>query len=290
MVRLLAVLLYPAGLIVILGAGAVLARGTAPTVAWSVPPRSRIDRWTPTAAAGGPATIRSVARFLLVIIAGTIVVYAVMALLGLLVVHAGPSIDKPVFHWTVAHREHAWIAVMKRATKVGDSWTTWAAAATAAVCLAVTWRRKRWMPPVALAALIVIDKYLKRALVNTFHRAAPPGSHGTFPSGGSDRAIAIYGLIAYLLWREFSGRRRTAVWAGAVVAALGFEEGYSRAYLAVHWVTDVLSGWIFGCLLLAVFIAAVRLVAGPATAPAAVADIESVAVPSVGVPHREAPA
>jgi hypothetical protein len=57
----------------------------------------------------------------------------------------------------------------------------------------------------------------------------PPGFlHGTFPSGGSERCVVFYGLIAYFLWREFSGRRVTAVWSGAAVAAVAFNEGYSR--------------------------------------------------------------
>ncbi len=49
-----------------------------------------------------------------------------------------------------------------------------------------------------------------------------------------------------------------------MVAALGFEEGYTRVYLGLHWFTDTVSGFIYGCLLLCIFIAAVRLIAGPA--------------------------
>ena len=35
-------------------------------------------------------------------------------------------------------------------------------------------------------------------------------------------------------------------------------------YLTLHWFTDALSGLLYGALLLTVFIAAIRLVAGPA--------------------------
>jgi membrane-associated phospholipid phosphatase len=119
-----------------------------------------------------------------------------------------------------------------------------------------------------LASAIVIDHYTTLALRHVFHRLGPPTSPlGTFPSGGCDRCILFYGLIAYLLWREFSGRRSTAIMAASVVAALGFNEAYSRVYLGLHWLTDAVSGLVYGVLLLAVFIAAIRLVAGPATAP-----------------------
>src|SRR6266567_2690145 len=87
---------------------------------------------------------------------------------------------------------------------------------------------------------------------------------GTFPSGGCDRILVLYGLIAYLIWREVSGTRRTAIWSAGAVAALAFNEAYSRQYLTLHWTTDILSGLVYGGLILAVFIATIRLVVGPA--------------------------
>jgi undecaprenyl-diphosphatase len=208
-------------------------------------------------------------RFCLAAVVAAVLIYGVMAALGTLVVHAGPSIDRPVFSWTVTHRASSWARVMNRLTKIGNTWTTWGACFAAAVCLAVTWRRNRWLPPVAFATAIVIDHYLTLAIGHTFHRIGPPGSPGgAFPSGGVDRCILFYGLIAYLLWREFSGHRRTAVWAGTAVAALAFNEAYSRWYLGLHWTTDVLSGLLYGSLLLLLVIFAVRLVAGAADGPA----------------------
>jgi membrane-associated phospholipid phosphatase len=117
--------------------------------------------------------------------------------------------------------------------------------------------------------VIIIDHFTTAGLRHTFHRAGPPGSPaGTFPSGGVDRVFLMYGLVAYLLWREFSGSRRAAVWWGTAVAALGFNEAYSRAYLTLHWFTDTLAGALFGCLQLVVFITAVRWVAWSAPVPA----------------------
>lgn len=77
--------------------------------------------------------------------------------------------------------------------------------------------------------------------------------------------ILFYGTIAYFLWRDFSGRRRAAIWASAAVAALAMNEAYSRLYLTLHWFTDVLSGVLYGFLLLGVFITAIRLVERPST-------------------------
>ena len=294
MFKIVAVLVWPLGIALIAVTAAVLARrGGAPTGRRAALNGSRHDTapgrhgarpaahgsGSPAhggraAAHGGRAAARRAAlpggtaglvRLAVAVAAGAIVAWGLTVLLGLLVVHAGPAIDKPFQHWMAGHRLHLWASVMKRATKEADTWTSWGAAATAAVCLAVSWRANRWLPPVVLGSLIIVDKYVVIAIHHVIHRAGPPTSPlGTFPSGGASRAVVFYGLIAYLLWREFSGTRRAAIWYGAAVAALAFNEGYSRAYLTLHWLTDVLSGWIFGCLLLAAYIAAVRFVIGPA--------------------------
>jgi hypothetical protein len=168
----------------------------------------------------------------------------------------------------IHHREHVWKAVMERLTKVGNTWTTWGACGAAAACLAAFYRKDKWLPPVALGAAIVIDHFLTLALRHTFHRLGPPDSPlGTYPSGGCDRIFVFYGLIAYLIWREVSGRKTTAIWSAGVVTALAFSEAYSRFYLTLHWTTDVLSGLIYGVLILAVFIVTIRLVAGPSRRP-----------------------
>ena len=262
MSKYLVILAWPVGIALVIGIAFLLVR-RAPQVTPATPAA------VPDDSSPGTGSVASAARMLGLIALGALAVYGVMALLGLLVVYHGLAIDRPIYNWMVGHQTHSWAAVMNRLTKIGNTWTCWGAAAAAAVCLAVSWRANRWLPPVALAAVIVVDHFTTLALRHTFHRLGPPDSPlGTYPSGGCDRVIVFYGLIAYLLWREFSGQRRAAIWAAAAVAALGFNEAYSRIYLTLHWFTDALSGLLYGGLLLAVFILAVRLVAGPARAAA----------------------
>ena len=262
MSRYLVVLAWPAGLAVIVGVVLPLARWRAGDCRPAAAPR-------PGAAprSGAPAALRSAAALAGLAALGAVAVFAVMCLLGVVVTRFGPGVDRPVFAWLQDHQVPAMVAVMRRLTKIGDTWTTWGAAVAAAACLAVAQRERRWLPPTALAGLIVADHYVTLALRHVFHRAGPPASPlGTFPSGGCDRCVVCYGLIAYLLWREFSGRRGTALAAAGVVAALGYNEAYSRVYLSLHWLTDALSGLCYGALLLAVFVAAIRMTAGPAPA------------------------
>jgi membrane-associated phospholipid phosphatase len=277
MAKILLFLIWPIGLAVIFGVAALLARR-----AQAAPAGPRLGRlpwlgYRPVLDdADGSSTFRGAVRqallFLGVIVVGALVVFGIMALLGQLVLHGGPSIDKPINHWVAVHRIHLWKSVMTSATKTGNAWSTRMAVAAAAVCLAVTWRRYKWLPAFAFVVLTVLQRYLTHSIHLVAHRVGPPGfPHGVFPSGGSERTVVFFGLIAYFLWREFSGRRVTAIWAGAAVAALAFNEGYSRFYLGMHWTTDVLSGWFYGILLLGLFILATRIIMGPARAPEEIA-------------------
>ena len=262
MLKVLVVLLWPVGIGAILAVTALLARRARRRPAPAATVNGHHDR---DLLVSVRAAWPSVIGMLLILLVGAVAVYALTCLLGLLVVHAGPSIDKPIYNWMIHHRMHYWKVVMNRVTKVGNTWTTWGAAMTGAVCLAAFYRTHKWLPTVAVGAAIIIDHYLTLAVRHTFHRPGPPDSPlGTFPSGGCDRIFVFYGLIAYLIWREVSGSKRAAIWSAGVVAALGFSEGYSRGYLTLHWFTDILSGFIYGCLILAVFIATIRVVVGPA--------------------------
>ena len=193
--------------------------------------------------------------------------YGVMSLIGPPIINHGLAIDEPLHRWINDNQVRPWAAVLERLNKVGNTWTTWGAAGAAAACLGVTWPRQKWLPPTALGSAILVDHYATLALRHRFNRLGPPNSPlGTYPAGGPDRVVLFYGLIAHMLWREFSGSKRGKIWAIGSVTALAFHQAYCREYLSKHWFTDILSGLLYGGVLLAPFIAAVRLIAGPVRA------------------------
>jgi len=197
-------------------------------------------------------------------LAGGVLAYRVMELVGGPVLKHGPRIDVPVERWTRAHQVPAWASVVDRLNKVGSSWTTWAAAGTAGACLSTSWSRQKWLPPSVLASAITVDKLTTLALRRRFGRLGPPGSpNGTYPAGGPDRVVLFSGLIANMLWREYSGTRRGKALALGVLGGLAFNMSYCREYLSKHWLTDILSGLFYGAILYAPFALAIRVIAGP---------------------------
>jgi membrane protein DedA with SNARE-associated domain/membrane-associated phospholipid phosphatase len=86
-----------------------------------------------------------------------------------------------------------------------------------------------------------------------FHRQRPPGvgvyteTSFSFPSGHAVIAAALYGFAVYFLWRLAATwrTRLNILFAGIfLVAAIGF----SRLYLGVHFLSDVLGGYLLGFL------------------------------------------
>lgn len=83
-----------------------------------------------------------------------------------------------------------------------------------------------------------------------FQRARPLEqviqAHGySFPSGHAFASTVFYGMMVYLVWRLTKN-----VWARAAAAVLGpllfLVVGLSRVYLNVHFLTDVIAGWLAG--------------------------------------------
>ena len=82
--------------------------------------------------------------------------------------------------------------------------------------------------------------------------------HFSFPSGHATTAVALYGLLAYFLYRHYHthAQRNLLLWlAGGLMLVIGF----SRIYLGVHYLSDVLAGFLLGALWLLVGISMVEV-------------------------------
>lgn len=82
--------------------------------------------------------------------------------------------------------------------------------------------------------------------------------HFSFPSGHATTAIALYGILAYFLYRHYQkhAQRKLLLWLAAVLILI---VGFSRIYLGVHYLSDVLAGFLLGALWLMVGISLVEV-------------------------------
>lgn len=185
--------------------------------------------------------------------AGTALLFAVVLgcaigvgeLLGLAERPDGSTgVDHRITTWVVAHRTDGLTAAARVFATLGSSKVLGPLVAVVAIALLV---RGRPFP----AALLVlawagsIGLYdLTKAVVA---RPRPPASialttaqNTSFPSGHATQSLATWATLAAIciaLWPR--SRVPAAIGVACLVAAIG----WSRVYLGVHWMTDVVCGW-----------------------------------------------
>jgi undecaprenyl-diphosphatase len=155
--------------------------------------------------------------------------------------------------------EHDWfVAVMKAVSFAGSGFVYWPLFTALAAWLAV-----RRLPRLALFTAVTMlgSTLLNRAVKAAVDRARPvlpdPVARAeglSFPSGHAQSAVVALGLLLLVFLPVLHGARRTAALAGAAIMVLLI--GFSRVALGVHYVSDVLAGYVLGAAWLAVTTAA----------------------------------
>ncbi|MEV6109195.1 phosphatase PAP2 family protein [Streptomyces sp. NPDC051940] len=132
---------------------------------------------------------------------------------------------------------------------VWDPWTMRALLLAAAAWL--LWRGERFLAGWILATGAVgwvLQQGLKAAVGRERPRWPDPvdsAQYAAFPSGHAMSAVVTCGLLLWLLHQYGPPRRLwTAACSLAAVSVLGV--GLTRLYLGVHWLSDVVGGWLLG--------------------------------------------
>ena len=127
-------------------------------------------------------------------------------------------------------------------------------------------RRRSWTPIILVLAagggsllLTIAGKdIVGRARPDLADAVPPYETSPSFPSGHTLNAVAIAGILAYLLLLR-QHRRVTRVLSIAVAVVFAVTIGISRVYLGHHWFTDVLAAFFLSGAWLALVITAHRL-------------------------------
>ncbi|MEU4348921.1 phosphatase PAP2 family protein [Streptomyces sp. NPDC023838] len=205
-----------------------------------------------------PATATGPAR------AGAALVALSGLLLALVAGEWGPlmSLDR-----TVAHGLHRRAVAERGLTHVNrvltdwvwDTWTMRALLAVVVLALLVCGERRLALWAAATSALgTFVQQSMKAALGRERPSWPDPvdsASYAAFPSGHALTVTVTFGLLLWLsVARGARPAVRRAVAAVGALSVLGM--GFTRIYLGVHWLSDVVGGWLIGAALVTLSAAA----------------------------------
>jgi len=67
----------------------------------------------------------------------------------------------------------------------------------------------------------------------------------SFPSGHVTSTVVFFGLIIYFVWQHWK-YSNAKILSGLFFVVMEFLIGFSRVYLNVHWLSDILGGYLLG--------------------------------------------
>lgn len=197
---------------------------------------------------------------------GTLLVMAVIVLIGLLVVALSAVSedviasnglqrgDTPELQFVQAHRNGALISVALGLSQLGSVPVL---AVIGVVAGGYLWLRgERLFVAIAPVGALLITGAATAVSKHLVGRPRPPlglrllaETDASFPSGHSGDSAALLLTAALLIATLTLHRRWARVSTVAIACALVLAIGASRVILGVHYPTDVLAGWLFGTLI-----------------------------------------
>ena len=217
---------------------------------------------TPVAAPAGATAPRLTPRLILAV-AGLVVASIPVTLLGYAATHGWGPLH--TFDTDAARSLHTWAVGAPWAVGTMQAISTylhpWVLRAVTAVMVGwLLWRRQRRLA-LWVAVTMIVAGILGDGLKTLVARARPHLPHpvatapgASFPSGHALNSFVFFGIVVLLLLPVAHGVWRWVVWTAGIIAVLLV--GFSRVGLGVHFVSDVVAGWLLGAGLLALTAAA----------------------------------
>jgi undecaprenyl-diphosphatase len=189
----------------------------------------------------------------------TLIVLLLIFVLAGLVGGPGNPFDVAVIHWLggIRHSNPQFTSVTVVLTQLGSIYATLGLGLLATALLAIC---NRYRAAILLATTVIVERLTVDGLKLVIGRPRPDfdllpvaTSSSSFPSGHSANSVAVFVAVAMiaapLAWR------RPAL---AAAIFLSLVIGLTRIFLGVHWPSDVIGGWAWGLLAVALALAAGR--------------------------------
>ena len=169
------------------------------------------------------------------------------------------SIDLSLANWLYAWRDPFLVKVFFGLTLLGK----WYVAMVIVLAAAIIFYLKNYKKYITPFFISVSGSFLTGYLGKIIWQRPRPlavavyADHSwSFPSGHAILAVALYGFLAYFFWKNLKKRQHKIValiFGLLIILAIGF----SRLYLGVHYLSDVLAGYLVGMVWLGISIAMV---------------------------------
>jgi membrane-associated phospholipid phosphatase len=148
----------------------------------------------------------------------------------------------------VAVAHDGFVSAMKALSTIGAATTYWVLFTVIVAWL--LWKRRPRLA-VFVAVTVAGSSLLNLAAKHLVDRARPvlddPVAHAnglSFPSGHAQSAIVAYLVLLLVFWPSLRGAWRWVAVIGGALLVLAI--GFSRVALGVHYVSDVLAGYVLG--------------------------------------------
>jgi membrane-associated phospholipid phosphatase len=170
--------------------------------------------------------------------------------------------DQRLADWLHGRATDPFTDVFRAITTLGNFVTL---VVVAVVAVTVLWRRRERNDAIFVGLAFLGAQVLSSGMKLGFQRERPffpdplaTESTFSFPSGHSLVSLAVYGSIALVLAQRLSRRGDRMLLLGATTV-LVLAIGFSRLYLGVHFLSDVLAGFAAGAAWLALLYVALEL-------------------------------
>jgi membrane-associated phospholipid phosphatase len=159
------------------------------------------------------------------------------------------QLDQGVHDWCVAHRNEPENIFFVIITTLGSPLVL---SVVTSIAVIVKWRKRQRGTALFLALTTAGGYGVQLALKQHYARARPlltqavQGAHGySFPSGHATGSAVVLGALAYVIVRG-KHTLHIKVFATILAVLLLVAVCWSRVYLGVHWLTDVIAGASLG--------------------------------------------
>ncbi|MFF1422828.1 phosphatase PAP2 family protein [Streptomyces sp. NPDC058280] len=180
--------------------------------------------------------------------------FALLAV-GVAARHGAPfPLDRSALTWSLGHRPAGALTPARVVTASGTGPYPYLCAIGAGL-IAGHDLRHRLSAAAGALAFLVVGQAVRYAVLHAIGRPRPAmadwATHASgfaYPSGHATTSALVAGLLVWALAR----RSRTAATRAlcALIVCWAVAVGLSRIYLGVHWVSDVLGGWLYAATLL----------------------------------------